>query len=98
MSEGRWRCSHEQPQESVAPRVLAGFGAARAGSVAGSIGGCATAVRAAASVPPPASPISCARVDGQSPDLRRLREACDELVRHARAGQTFGLTSTTYVG
>jgi nucleotide sugar dehydrogenase len=32
------------------------------------------------------------------PDLRILREACGEVVRHARPGQTLVLTSTTYVG
>ncbi len=34
----------------------------------------------------------------QSPDLGPLRAACTELVTHARTGQTFVLTSTTYVG
>jgi UDP-N-acetyl-D-glucosamine dehydrogenase len=32
------------------------------------------------------------------PDPRILREACAEVVRHARPGQTLVLTSTTYVG
>lgn len=32
------------------------------------------------------------------PDPRILREACEEVVRHARPGQTLVLTSTTYVG
>jgi UDP-N-acetyl-D-glucosamine dehydrogenase len=38
-------------------------------------------------------------VDGAlQPDPRILREACAEVVRHARPGQTLVLTSTTYVG
>jgi nucleotide sugar dehydrogenase len=32
------------------------------------------------------------------PDLRPLRGACDTVVRHARAGQTIVLTSTTSIG
>ncbi len=32
------------------------------------------------------------------PDPRLLRGACESVVRHARAGQTIVLTSTTYVG
>jgi nucleotide sugar dehydrogenase len=32
------------------------------------------------------------------PDLRALQGACDEVVRHARAGQTLILTSTSFVG
>src|ERR1700691_1449541 len=32
------------------------------------------------------------------PDLQILRDACAEVVRHARPGQTLVLTSTTYVG
>ncbi len=32
------------------------------------------------------------------PDLRALRAACETVVRHARAGQTLILTSTSYVG
>jgi UDP-N-acetyl-D-glucosamine dehydrogenase len=32
------------------------------------------------------------------PDVQILREACAEVVRHARPGQTLVLTSTTYVG
>ncbi|HET8813481.1 MAG TPA: nucleotide sugar dehydrogenase [Solirubrobacterales bacterium] len=34
----------------------------------------------------------------QVPDLRALTAACDGVCRHARAGQTIVLTSTTYVG
>jgi UDP-N-acetyl-D-glucosamine dehydrogenase len=34
----------------------------------------------------------------QSPDLRALRGACAEVVKHAVAGQVIVLTSTTYVG
>src|ERR1700712_3230515 len=34
----------------------------------------------------------------QSPDLRALRGACAEVVKHAVVGQTIVLTSTTYVG
>ncbi len=34
----------------------------------------------------------------QVPDLRALKAACETVCRHARAGQTIILTSTTYVG
>ena len=34
----------------------------------------------------------------QTPNLSPLRAACESVVRHARPGQTFVLTSTTYVG
>jgi UDP-N-acetyl-D-glucosamine dehydrogenase len=34
----------------------------------------------------------------RQPDLRPLRGACDTVVRHARAGQTIILTSTTSIG
>ncbi|MGN6558440.1 MAG: nucleotide sugar dehydrogenase [Solirubrobacterales bacterium] len=34
----------------------------------------------------------------QVPDLRALQAACEAVCRHARAGQTIILTSTTYVG
>jgi len=34
----------------------------------------------------------------QVPDLRALNAACESVCRHARAGQTIVLTSTTYVG
>ncbi|HET9678440.1 MAG TPA: nucleotide sugar dehydrogenase, partial [Solirubrobacterales bacterium] len=34
----------------------------------------------------------------QVPDLRALKGACETVCRHARAGQTIILTSTTYVG
>ncbi len=38
-------------------------------------------------------------IDGRRrPDPRVLRGACESVVRHARAGQTLVLTSTTYVG
>ena len=36
--------------------------------------------------------------EDHSPDLRALRAACETAVRHARAGQTLILTSTSYVG
>lgn len=36
--------------------------------------------------------------DDLTPDLRALRSACATAVRHARAGQTLILTSTSYVG
>ena len=36
--------------------------------------------------------------EDRRPDLRPLRAACESVVRHARAGQTIILTSTSYVG
>lgn len=36
--------------------------------------------------------------DERRPDPRALRSACENVVAHARAGQTIVLTSTTYVG
>jgi UDP-N-acetyl-D-glucosamine dehydrogenase len=36
--------------------------------------------------------------DRQMPNLAPLRSACESVVAHAREGQTFVLTSTTYVG